>query len=387
MGDAHAPAEDAQEQYLGCRPDPENFRQRVIDHSNALAAREKKRESWCSVRGRGVVMSEDIEFALADYNPSVLTVFCTTIAIGYGFWGFQLMQNKEGRSLVLYKAQYFSFYVEALLAATTVLLLSIRGRHTAVIARHYQVLAGTLLGLLYSLNLVQRSLHEIRQAHSPNLLSPYVNVSITTGLPVRILCADLDPWATAWVKGSYSHSSEDVACESRFVGGASMGVQMAYFTVIAPARLHTWTAIALVSYQVLTVILAVSFNGAIFRGGERVILFFVFVGLFAICMAQIRTRRAFEKWKFSRRLCMVRDANRNFLSTLIPPRIFIKMLPTFRRDKSNAPLAPPPLVPPTLDAAGAADAGHKEDGGGGAPCLQACHTLCQPMLWGWGERG
>jgi hypothetical protein len=194
------------------------------DPRQAFRAAVLQEREQCEAKRRPGIMDERVEFALADYDPKFMTIFLTTIAIGYGYYGFATMRNLPGDSEVLRKEHFIAFYVQSFIAAVSALLLSVTGPHTAYIARYYQAMAAVLIATLFSLNLTQRSFAEFRRAASPNQWSPFVNMTITSRFPVRISCTDSDPWATGQINDKFA--SESRSCESRFLSGPSFGVQM-----------------------------------------------------------------------------------------------------------------------------------------------------------------
>ena len=95
-----------------------------------------------------------------------------------------------------------------------------------------------------------------------------------------------------------------------------------YFAAIVPARLYPETALALVVYELLATILAVSVNGVLFRGGARIIVFFLCMGCTAIAMSRTRKLNAYAKWREARHLSRILDKHRSFLYTLVPRRVY-----------------------------------------------------------------
>ena len=270
------------------------------------------------------LLSDSSEFVIVDFNAGVLQLAMMVIAVGYAVFGVQTLRQVgiNGNLTEEYKHLHEgSFFVAASLAAAALVLLSVRGPHTPVIARYYQVLGPALMGTLFTLNLVQRSTYELRFALSPQAWPENVSISTAIGFPSAIECVDTDPWATARLpfKTNFGRS-----CDMRFADGTSIGVQMMYFVVPVAAHFHTRTTAALVTYQWLAMLVAVIANGALLRGrgGAQMMVYFGLLGAWATASAWLRTRKAFAKWRISRQLIIVSDSSRNFLATLIPPHVY-----------------------------------------------------------------
>ena len=282
---------------------------------------------WWIGRCRGQhqrMLSDSSEFVIVDFSAGVLQVSMMVVTVGYAVFGVDTLYGLGMNSNLTEEYKHLhvaSFFAAASLAAAALVLLSVRGPHTPVIARYYQVLGPALMGTLFTLNLVQRSAYELRFALSPQAWPATVSISTAIGFPSAIECVDTDPWATARLPFKTNFGS---SCDMRFADGLSIGVQMMYFVVPVAAHFHTRTTAALVTYQWLAMLVAAIANGALLRGrvGARMMVYFALFGAWATASAWLRTRKAFAKWRISRQLIIVSDSSRNFLATLIPPRVY-----------------------------------------------------------------
>ena len=128
---------------------------------------------WWIGRCRGQhqrMLSDSSEFVIVDFSAGVLQVSMMVVTVGYAVFGVDTLYGLGMNSNLTEEYKHLhvaSFFAAASLAAAALVLLSVRGPHTPVIARYYQVLGPALMGTLFTLNLVQRSSYELRFALSP----------------------------------------------------------------------------------------------------------------------------------------------------------------------------------------------------------------------------
>jgi hypothetical protein len=327
---------------LGARPNGEGpraaFRQRVTAFRSSLERRhgaDEDRSMWArlvrgfarrmpSFRREEAEPTEEMEFAVADFDPHVMIYFCSTIAVGYGVYGWTTMRNSEQMTEVLHKFHFTAFFVEAAIAAVAALMLICRGLHTAFIAKHYQAMSAVLLYTLFALNLSQRTAAERRRALSPTLWSPHVNWTVAPGFVPIMQCTDGDAWVSAWL-GQSRFTSEDSGCEARLAGATSTGVQMAYFMILSPGRLTARTALPLLVMYLAALTVAILASGTAHAdpsGAARIVLFYLTLACCSLFLCRVRRDNAWAKWRASRRRASVEARHVALLDSLIPRTVF-----------------------------------------------------------------
>ena len=232
----------------------------------------------------------DADFQMVDYDPTVLIFACVAFMIGYAVYGWFTQRNADGRTPY---------------------------PHTPIVARHFQLYAGTTVLVFFVLQLVPRMLAERRLAMSAGFKSPHVRLD-ATGLDkfvMTVRCSDSDPWASAWLSNVTAGGSEDLGCQKRIVSGGSTGATFLYMIMHSVIRLNAKTAATIVPLQILSLTIALVSSG-LFRDGEteaavRTILLSTVAGCCAIYLSHVRRNVAFKRWLVSLEIEKGRDSQKS----------------------------------------------------------------------------